>query len=144
MVFDIDDVDRLTAEGSFESVILHEMGHSLGFVDPWDQYPKNCGVSCNKFDNGGTSDCNASKEFKKVFSGDLLLYSVGESGDGSFCSHWDEDQLGDELMTPRVAFGKKSPLTAITIGAFEDIGYEVSYASAEDVMSTVYLSVLIM
>ena len=30
MIFDISDISNLEAEGSFEGVILHEMGHVIG------------------------------------------------------------------------------------------------------------------
>ena len=36
MQFDEDDVDALEQEGSLPGVILHEMGHVLGFGTLWD------------------------------------------------------------------------------------------------------------
>jgi hypothetical protein len=46
---------------------------------------------------------------------------------GTQCSHWNEECMQEELMTGSVE-GELS-LSRITIGALEDIGYEVDYGS---------------
>jgi len=45
--------------------------------------------------------------------------------------HWDENCLGIEVMTPVRVFPFGAPLSAITIGAFEDMGYSVDYGLAD-------------
>lgn len=49
--------------------------------------------------------------------------------------HWDENCLKDEVMTPRLDFFNevpvRTPLSAMTIGAMEDIGYTVNYGAAD-------------
>jgi hypothetical protein len=50
----------------------------------------------------------------------LRVESEGSSGDGTYCGHWSESLLKNELMTgifdPAVAY---NPLTRITIGGLE-------------------------
>ncbi len=44
--------------------------------------------------------------------------------------HWRETVMTDELMTGYIAPGS-NPLSSITIGSLEDVGYNVSYATAD-------------
>ena len=53
----------------------------------------------------------------------------GKSGDGTFCSHWSETCLKNELMTGFI--GPRNPLSRITIGTLEDLGYTVDYTVAD-------------
>jgi hypothetical protein len=62
--------------------------------------PKNCASTCDIYNAGATGVCFASTKFKELnFMGELKIESVGYKGDGTYCSHWSEEQLGDELMT---------------------------------------------
>jgi len=55
---------------------------------------------------------------------------VEENGiPGTGCSHWDEETFGDELMTGYIAL--TTSLSPVTIGALDDLGYEVNYAAAD-------------
>lgn len=54
-----------------------------------------------------------------------------EGGSGTRCSHWDETCLGIELMTGYVNGATKFPLSKITIGSLEDMGYKVDYSKAD-------------
>jgi Leishmanolysin len=54
----------------------------------------------------------------------------GYEGDGTYCSHWDEQCLKTEVMTGSIGAGI-SPLSRITIATAEDLGYKVSYTPAE-------------
>jgi hypothetical protein len=51
------------------------------------------------------------------------------AGDGTFCGHWQEKCLGSELMTGYA--GSVNPLSRITIGSLEDLGYTVDYSTAD-------------
>jgi Leishmanolysin len=50
-------------------------------------------------------------------------------GDGTACSHWEDTCLRSELMTGSPNRGD-NPLSRITIGSLEDIGYTVDYSPA--------------
>jgi hypothetical protein len=61
---------------------------------------KNCASTCDVYNAGASGECFASTKFKDLgFMGELKVESVGYKGDGTYCSHWSEQQLGDELMT---------------------------------------------
>ena len=51
-------------------------------------------------------------------------------GEGTRDSHWREAVMANELMTGFVSPGS-NPLSAITIGSLEDIGYQVDYSAAD-------------
>ena len=44
-------------------------------------------------------------------------------------SHWDETEFGVEIMTP--SWNPNSVLSMLTVGLFDDLGYEVNYARAD-------------
>lgn len=59
-----------------------------------------------------------------------------EGGIGSVCSHWADasvsiEGIAQELMTSTLRAGEARPLSTVTVGALEDIGYEVNYNAAD-------------
>ena len=113
-------------------VILHELGHVLGFPtiwkDPLYDLLQDEGTSNPFFTGGGGSSL-----FTLV--GGTLVNGLGvpienSGGTGTRDSHWREAVMGNELMTGFVSAGSK-PLSAITIGSFQDIGYEVNLDAAD-------------
>lgn len=124
MKFDSEDFKSMS-QSDIELVILHEMGHVLGIGPIWK---KVCGNDCY---NGDTNyKCNkASKEFKRIVNqyGTLRLQPYE-------CMHWAEDNFGylnDELMTPIFDEDMYQPISRVTVGALEDVGYQVDYAAAD-------------
>lgn len=131
MRFDDADVQSLLSNGRLTSVVLHEMLHVVGFGTVWtDQAvidtltnPADARFTgalarqaCRDL-NGGASVCASTVP---VHSAD---------GAGSRFSHWRESVFANELMTPFLGSGA-TPLSATTIGSLEDLGYEVSYETA--------------
>jgi Leishmanolysin len=51
-------------------------------------------------------------------------------GAGTAGAHWSEAVFGDELMTGFIA-GVPDPLSIVTIGALQDMGYTVNYSAAD-------------
>jgi len=99
MIFDSSDVSELISSGTFEEVVMHEMGHVLGFGTLWPTNSK-CANSCYVYDADTTGACMASIEYKKLgFPDELYVEYEGQLNDGTYCSHWSEDQLDNELMT---------------------------------------------
>lgn len=45
--------------------------------------------------------------------------------------HWRKTSLRNELMTGWFIAGQRAPLSVVTVGALEDLGYRVSYPAAE-------------
>lgn len=122
MFFDEDDLAFLDILGLFEEVIVHEMGHVLGFGTLWNtepDFPRTllqgtlsspyfAGQKANVFWNaeGGT--------------GELPIESMG--GPGTAFGHWQESTLDNELMTGFLDLGE-NPLSRITAGSMRDLGY---------------------
>ena len=54
----------------------------------------------------------------------------GGGGSGTRFSHWDEETFDAELMTGFIALGE-SPLSVMTIGSMQDLGYVVNNNAAD-------------
>jgi hypothetical protein len=129
MEFDAADLQTMEADGSLVSVITHEMAHVLGFGMIWDELALRQGA-------GGAdptfTGANAMREFAALGGGaatiGVPLANVG--GPGTRDVHWRETVFGDELMTGLLD-DRLNPLSRLTIAAFEDMGYEVSYEAAD-------------
>ena len=152
IILDVADQNSYTGSG-VPAVILHEIGHVLGFSPTiWNLAPRHCvnfpsstgtngqvisfdtHFSCSQpgatqhaaeaFDSiGGTSYTRGNKVPLENCAG------IPGCGQGTYNSHWREVTFGDELMTGYI--GQANPLSILTIGAFEDIGYTVNYAAAD-------------
>lgn len=127
MFFDEFDVGQLQQAGTYEDVILHEMGHVIGLGTAW--------ITNGLQEN--SNDCpyfgaNANAQYRSITgcSGNVLI-EPGSSGPGSACSHWAENScLRFELMSSGLS--ANSQLSAITVGSLEDIGYGVDYGQADN------------
>ncbi len=107
-------------------VILHEMGHVLGFGTFWETLNLVRGVS------------------DKYFTGPLAIRAFDNAGgrnyDGpkvpveSGSGHWRGSVFGDELMTASIRpdLDESLPLSAITIQSLADLGYEVDVSRADE------------
>jgi subtilisin-like proprotein convertase family protein len=129
MSFDTADLAMMEADGSLVSVITHEMGHVLGFGTNWDELGLRQGAGTS---NPTFTGANAMREFATLSGGAATravpLANVG--GPGTRDAHWREAVFGNELMTGFLN-DAPNPLSRLTIAALQDMGYEVSYASAD-------------
>ena len=134
MEFDRDDVDS-----QLYNVILHEIGHVLGFGTIWhhlgllrdpsldaDDEPIvpvpdthfSGPLAIAAFDNAGGASYRGNK-----------VPVENQGGPGSQDGHWRESVLGNEIMSPFVS-DREEPLSAITIQSLADIGYAVDVSQA--------------
>jgi hypothetical protein len=151
MTFDSADVAALSVQGSLNSVILHEMGHVLGFGTLWTQAQFNClqnastppgtildtFFSCAKavamFDSiGGTSYTGGNK----VPVENCGPASPPTCGAGNVNGHWREPTFVEELMTGFLQGGVTNPLSRLSAAAMEDLGYGVNYAGSDNYVHT--------
>jgi hypothetical protein len=132
MRFDTADFDG----GDLPPVILHEMGHVLGFGTIWSlkglllnpSMPNSPGVDTYF---GGTQAIAAfNAAGGNGYGGQKVPVENTLGGAGTRDSHWREGQLLHELMTGFLS-GPAQPLSAITIRSLQDLGYTVSVASAD-------------
>lgn len=151
MKFDTADLPNMEANGTLNDVILHEMGHVLGFGSIWDDPAKNflasasttCGTppppppACNPPPPG----CDTH------FTGSAAITSFDNSNGGNtysglkvpveFCfgpgtadSHWREFVFDNELMTGFIS-GSPNPMSRTTIASIQDLGYTVNVSEAD-------------
>ncbi|MEZ6052056.1 MAG: right-handed parallel beta-helix repeat-containing protein [Planctomycetaceae bacterium] len=129
MQFDSADLASLELAGQLDEVILHEMGHVLGFGTIWD----NLGLLLNP----GTADprftgAQATTQYNTIFANaeaDIPVENIG--GPGTADAHWRETIFTNELMTGFLDGGVANPISAVTIAQFADLGYTVDLAQAD-------------
>ncbi len=124
------DLDSMEARGILQSVILHEMGHALGF-NPGTYVGK--GLSAGGTDDPVFDGTTARSEFAKhgAWYTGVTVPLENTTSQGPRDPHWRLSVFGDELMVSVVARGFKSPLSSITLGFFKDIGYDVDFSVAD-------------
>lgn len=139
ITLDLDDLEGASSM-QMRHVLLHEMGHALGFgfwhelsllrnpaldrVGGEARQPPDTHfvgpLARAAFDAAGGSAYTGAK---------VPVANVG--GAGRADTHWRESALGDELMTPFLDVGQEQPLSAITIQSLADLGYGVDLSHAE-------------
>lgn len=132
MEFDDADAADLLLDGTFDDVVRHEMGHVLGIGTLWDTTLFGGG---RKVINGaGTSNptytgVRAVAEYATLgATGVVPVESLG--GPGTRDSHWRESIFGNELMTGFIN-PSTNPVSRLTIASLADLGYRVTFDTAE-------------
>ena len=137
MQFDVEDMEILEAEGSLQSVILHEMAHVVGFGTVW----KLLGL----LQDSSVADPDPPLA-DTHFTGALAIAAFNAAGGtgytgakvpvmntggaGTVNSHWRDGVFDPELMTGFLNIGF-NPLSAISVRSLQDLGYVVSVAGAD-------------
>lgn len=128
MEFDDADMAAMAGEGILGDVILHEMGHVLGFGTVWDHL--------SLLQDAGTADPYFSGALAKAAYtglGATLVNGVPleNTGDeGTRDGHWRETTFRTELMTGWVS-GPGNPLSIVTVRSMADLGYTVNTGAAD-------------
>jgi hypothetical protein len=112
--------------------MAHEIGHCLGF-------PTSRGWENNVIPLGSDAPTNftgpkAVEQYNLLFGTSAVAAGVPieqDGGDGTAFAHWDDATFGNELMTGALDFTSTNPLSVITVGAFDDMGYDVNYDAAQ-------------
>jgi hypothetical protein len=133
MTFDVADLDVIETQGLLPDVVLHEMGHVLGYGTIWS------GV-------GLLADPSSLGGLDPHFTGPLAIAafdSLGGSGyvggkvpvedqggPGTADGHWREAVFDNEVMTGYVNLGF-NPLSTVSIASMADLGYQVDYSAAD-------------
>jgi Big-like domain-containing protein/leishmanolysin len=134
MIFDIADLADLEAEGLLSEVILHEMGHVLGFGSLWPLQ----GLLTDPASSGGTdphfTGAGAIAAFDAVggtgYTAGAKVPVEDTGGEGSVDGHWRESVFDNELMTGFIN-PDPNPLSRVTIASLADQGYAVNLSGAD-------------
>jgi len=125
----VDEADISNPELS--TIMAHEIGHCLGFPDSrsWE-----ANVTPNTTSPTHFIGTNAVDQYNLLFG--IAADAAGvpieqDGGDGTAFAHWDDATLGNELMTGELDLTSTNPLSVITVGAFDDMGYDVNYSAAQ-------------
>ena len=74
-------------------------------------------------------DSSATREYQAISGCSDSVPTENGGGEGTKCGHFDEACLQHELMTGFASGGL--PMSRITVGTLEDLGYEVDYSKAD-------------
>jgi hypothetical protein len=127
MQFDSADVTNMLADGTFTSVVLHEMGHILGIGTLWD-YNRTLLAGAGGSNPRYSGPRGVAEWSALGGTGPVPVENTG--GSGTADSHWRESTFFNELMTGWISAGS-NPLSAMTIASLGDLGYHVDRSKAD-------------
>lgn len=124
-----------------EDVVLHEMGHVLGFGTLWDEPAINLLQNAINTSLGATQPLPvftgaAARAQWTAMGGPVGPASIpveGCGGGGTINGHWRESSFGDEAMTGYISApgGGHNPLSMLTVSSMQDMGYSVDLVQAD-------------
>lgn len=135
MTFDADDLQAMSAT-ALEDVILHEMGHVLGIGTLWSLQgdlqlaTKDHGVGADTHFRGPAAIEAFDELGGTAYAGNKVPVENEQGGAGTLDGHWRESVFVNELMTGFLNQGD-NPMSAITIAALSDLGYETRLEAAD-------------
>ncbi|MEO8140750.1 MAG: leishmanolysin-related zinc metalloendopeptidase [Gemmatimonadota bacterium] len=131
MFFDTADIPALEASGDFGDVVLHEMGHSLGYGTMWGSLVNSLSAT-NPFFNGtqANSAYINSNGGSALVGGRSAVPLQATGGAGTALAHWEETIFQSEVMTGYIT-GNVRPFSLTTIESMADLGYVVNPAAAD-------------
>jgi hypothetical protein len=131
MEFDRYDVDLLVARGQFEKVVLHEIGHVLGIGTIWNFQRSllNTSATGDPYFMGSAARAQFAAINTVTYSGNPVPVE-NTGGAGTANSHWRTSVMQRELMQG-FAVNQVQPLSRITVGSLQDLGYLVNLAAAD-------------
>ena len=139
MEFDEDDMQIIEDEGLLDEVVLHEMGHVLGFGTLWgpngfnllrnpSQANPDPPLADTHFDGARAIAAFNAAGGDDYSGAKVPVMNVGDTG--TVNSHWRDAVFSNELMTGFINSGA-NPLSAISVAAMGDITYTVSGEGAD-------------
>jgi len=124
MQFDSADLAGMVSKGILQDVIEHEMGHVLGIGTLWQMMGLKSGFNY--------TGANAIREYSTLLGTSATSVPLETTGGpGTAGGHWSEAIFVTELMTGYAQNSPPMPLSRMTIGSLQDMGYVVNYGSAE-------------
>ena len=127
-------MDGLLTANQLTNTVTHEMGHILGIGTHWNN---NSNLAIGLSSVAGS--CGANPQFVGInalreyhaLGGVGSIAIENTSGPGTCDGHWKESIFGTELMTGFLNGGKANPLSSITLGSMQDLGYSIDLTKAD-------------
>src|SRR5215204_641489 len=143
MIFDKQDLANIEDAGLLQTVILHEMGHVIGFGSLWPTMGLLADPSlppANGTDPHFTG-AQSITAFNQVggstyTGGKVPVEDIG--GEGTADGHWRESIFINELETGFIDLGE-NPLSIVTVSSLADQGYVVNKVGADPFSLTLSL-----
>jgi hypothetical protein len=128
---DEDDLNEAQGLGILEALVLHEMGHVLGFGTLWE--------SQGLIADAGSPDpyftgSEAKSAFNDIGGGAYAGTPVpveNTGGTGTRDGHWRESVFDAELLTGWLNVGSSNPLSSVSAASLADAGYAVDSSAAD-------------
>jgi Bacterial Ig-like domain (group 1)/Leishmanolysin len=120
------DIANMLASGSLTPVVLHELGHVLGVGTDW-----NGGLVGNGGPDPWFTGTSALGEYVALGGSGPGVPVEATGGSGTAYAHWRESVFATELMTGWINVGRANPLSRITAGLLQDLGYVVALGAAD-------------
>ena len=118
------------AHSVMRRVIIHEMGHALGFGTVWTNRSLLVGAgSPDPTFSGAAALTQFNAAGGAAYSGAKVPVE-NTGGPGTQDAHWRESVFGNEVMTGFIS-GAGDPLSRVTVASMGDLGYTVNVANAE-------------
>lgn len=131
MQFDSADLAFMEQSGQLVNVILHEMGHVLGIGTLWELKGLVQGAGSSNPTFTGSA---AMQAYSEIFglSGPTAVPLANTGSAGTRDSHWRESIFDNELMSGFLNASEANPISRVTIGSLQDLGYQVNMAAADN------------
>jgi hypothetical protein len=132
LTLDAADLQQADLTSTLDDIVLHEIGHVLGFGTIWEEKGLLTGARGSDPRFTGAQALSAYR-VSDPSPASVPVENAGSTGtrDG----HWRDSVFGRELMTGFLNRAP-NPLSAITIGSLADLGYAI-HLGAADVYSLV-------
>lgn len=133
MFFDSEDMGFIEGAGLLDGLIVHEMGHVLGFGTLWPSQNLLAGAASSGGLDPHFTGSQAALAFDSAggFAYEGTKVPVENIGSpGTVDSHWRESVFATELMTGFINMGA-NPLSGISVAALADQGYSVDLSQAD-------------
>lgn len=126
ILLDSADAADLVANDYFAAVVVHELGHILGFGTLWD-------YNRALLDRSNSADprfvgTGATAAWRTLGGSGSVPVEAG-GGPGTALSHWSESVFNNELMTGYLS--QTNQLSRVTIGSMNDLGYVTDPSAAD-------------
>jgi hypothetical protein len=128
LTLDADDLNPLVGNETLTYIISHEIAHVLGFGTLWRALEL---IEGARSPDPRFVGSRAVREFQAL-GGEGTVPVENQGGEGTRDSHWRQSIFRNERMTGfSAAPGVFQPLSRVSVGSFEDLGYTIDMSAAD-------------